>query len=101
MGPSGAPLTRVISGNGYIVGINQIYDVEIDSVNKPFLPIASGELSPKLAWFLCIGLAGLGVSLASIFGPMIAGLYAFGLILGTVYRQGGRNVRLTPRYRPS
>lgn len=26
----------------YIVGINQIYDVDIDVVNKPFLPVASG-----------------------------------------------------------
>jgi hypothetical protein len=26
----------------FIVGINQIYDVDIDAVNKPFLPIASG-----------------------------------------------------------
>lgn len=26
----------------YIVGINQIYDVDIDKVNKPFLPVAAG-----------------------------------------------------------
>ena len=32
----------LLAGNGYIVGINQIYDVEIDTVNKPFLPIAAG-----------------------------------------------------------
>ena len=32
----------LLAGNGYIVGINQVYDVEIDAVNKPFLPIASG-----------------------------------------------------------
>lgn len=28
-----------------IVGLNQLYDVEIDRVNKPYLPLASGELS--------------------------------------------------------
>ena len=28
-----------------IVGVNQITDVEIDRINKPFLPIAAGELS--------------------------------------------------------
>ena len=27
-----------------------MYDVEIDKVNKPFLPIASGEMSLKFAW---------------------------------------------------
>jgi len=33
----------LLCGNGYIVGINQIYDEDIDKVNKPFLPIASGQ----------------------------------------------------------
>ena len=35
----------LLAGNGYIVGINQIYDVDIDTVSKPFLPIAAGMLS--------------------------------------------------------
>ncbi len=30
-----------------IVGLNQLYDVEIDRVNKPYLPLASGELSER------------------------------------------------------
>ena len=33
----------LLAGNGYIVGINQVYDVNIDKVNKPFLPVAAGE----------------------------------------------------------
>ena len=33
----------LLCGNGYIVGINQIYDVDIDTINKPFLPVAAGE----------------------------------------------------------
>ena len=35
----------LICGNGYIVGINQIIDEDIDKVNKPFLPIAAGEIA--------------------------------------------------------
>ncbi|KAL2923935.1 Homogentisate solanesyltransferase chloroplastic [Bienertia sinuspersici] len=35
-------LVALICGNGYIVGINQIYDIGIDKVNKPYLPIAAG-----------------------------------------------------------
>jgi len=31
--------------NVYIVGFNQIYDIDIDKVNKPYLPLASGEFS--------------------------------------------------------
>ena len=35
----------------------QIYDVDIDAINKPFLPVASGELSPGVAWALCLAMA--------------------------------------------
>ncbi|KAL5974022.1 hypoxanthine-guanine phosphoribosyltransferase [Asimina triloba] len=31
--------------NLYIVGLNQLYDVDIDKINKPDLPLASGEYS--------------------------------------------------------
>ncbi|CAI0415279.1 unnamed protein product [Linum tenue] len=31
--------------NIYVVGLNQLFDVEIDKVNKPTLPLASGEFS--------------------------------------------------------
>ena len=29
--------------------------VEIDQINKPFLPVAAGRISPKMAWALVIG----------------------------------------------
>jgi len=29
--------------------------VEIDQINKPFLPVAAGRISPKLAWALVVG----------------------------------------------
>ena len=38
-------VVALLAGNGYIVGINQIYDVDIDAVNKPFLPVAAGAYS--------------------------------------------------------
>ncbi|CAM8888779.1 unnamed protein product [Rhodiola kirilowii] len=31
----------------YVVGLNQLTDIEIDKVNKPYLPLASGEYSYK------------------------------------------------------
>ncbi|XP_022929670.1 homogentisate phytyltransferase 1, chloroplastic-like isoform X2 [Cucurbita moschata] len=31
--------------NIYIVGLNQLFDIEIDKINKPYLPLASGEYS--------------------------------------------------------
>ena len=60
--------------------------MDIDRVNKPFLPLAAGELSPALAWALCGALAAAGAGIvAANFGPLITGLYALGLLLGTVY----------------
>ncbi|KAF9609176.1 hypothetical protein IFM89_013566 [Coptis chinensis] len=76
----------LICGNGYIVGINQIYDVGIDKVNKPYLPIAAGDLSVQSAWSLVLFFAVAGVSIVSFnFGPFITSLYCLGLFLGTIY----------------
>lgn len=79
-------LVALLCGNGYIVGINQIYDVDIDKVNKPFLPVAAGELTVPLAWAACATFAALGAAIVlTNFGPLISKLYCFGLFLGTVY----------------
>lgn len=32
--------------------VHQIYDEDIDKVNKPFLPVAAGELTHQQAWML-------------------------------------------------
>ncbi|KAL2535158.1 Homogentisate solanesyltransferase [Abeliophyllum distichum] len=79
-------LLALICGNGYIVGINQIYDVGIDKVNKPYLPIAAGDLSVQSAWFMVLLLAVVGLLIVGMnFGPFITGLYCLGLFLGTIY----------------
>jgi len=76
----------LLCGNGYIVGINQIYDVSIDVINKPFLPVAAKELTVTQAWVLVVAMALGGTLLAwNLFGPLIGGLYVFGLFLGTIY----------------
>lgn len=52
-GPGAADLAwTLLAGacvNVFIVGINQVEDVEIDRLNKPWLPIAAGDLSPATA----------------------------------------------------
>ncbi|XP_052175350.1 homogentisate solanesyltransferase, chloroplastic [Diospyros lotus] len=81
-----AGLLALICGNGYIVGINQIYDIGIDKVNKPYLPIAAGDLSVKSAWFLVLLFAVAGLLIVAMnFGQFITGLYSLGLFLGTIY----------------
>ena len=76
----------LLLGNLYIVGINQIYDVEIDQVNKPFLPVAAGRLTPKAAWAIVSGSLAAGLALVRYtFSPLIFRLYAFGLAIGGLY----------------
>ncbi|XP_068307637.1 homogentisate solanesyltransferase, chloroplastic [Pyrus communis] len=79
-------LFALLCGNGYIVGINQIYDIKIDKVNKPYLPIAAGDLSVKSAWLLVVFFAVTGLLIVGLnFGPFITSLYCLGLFLGTIY----------------
>ena len=79
-------VAALLCGNGFIVGVNQIYDVGIDRVNKPFLPVAAGELSARAAWVLCVLLAALGLAItAANFGGMVTALYTLGIVLGTIY----------------
>ena len=90
-------LLALLLGNGYIVGINQVYDVEIDKVNKPYLPLASGELSSGTAVAICTIFALLGGAIvATNFEPLITGLYAFGLFLGTLYSVPPMRLKRSP-----
>jgi hypothetical protein len=56
-------MIALLLGNAFIVGINQIYDTDIDQVNKPFLPVASGEMSTRFAWWT--------VTMCGILGPIL------------------------------
>lgn len=60
----GWTLVAALSVNVFIVGINQVEDVEIDRINKPELPIAAGDLSLTLARRIVWACAVLPVALA-------------------------------------
>jgi homogentisate phytyltransferase/homogentisate geranylgeranyltransferase len=71
--------------NVYIVGLNQLEDVEIDRVNKPFLPIASGALAAPAARRIVAACALVPIVLALTQGIVeLAGVLA-GLAVGTAY----------------
>ncbi|KAL5976752.1 UbiA prenyltransferase [Asimina triloba] len=56
------------------------------TVNKPYLPIAAGDLSVQSAWLLVLGFATAGLLIVGLnFGPFISALYCLGLFLGTIY----------------
>jgi homogentisate phytyltransferase / homogentisate geranylgeranyltransferase len=72
-------------GNIYIVGLNQLYDVEIDRVNKPDLPLASGKLSITQGKWI-VGVTGiLAIAIAACLGKWLFGTVAISLAIGTAY----------------
>ncbi|MEH2293243.1 homogentisate phytyltransferase [Nostoc sp.] len=74
-----------LCGNVYIVGLNQLEDVDIDKINKPHLPLASGEFSRQTGQ-LIVALTGiLALVVAWLSGPFLLGMVAISLAIGTAY----------------
>jgi len=71
--------------NVYIVGLNQCEDVEIDRINKPWLPIPAGQLSLRWAWRLVIGCGVLAATLAVTQGWVEIAAVGAALAIGTAY----------------
>lgn len=79
-------MVALLLGNAFIVGINQIYDENIDKLNKPFLPVASGEMSKRYAWGTVLGSGIAGpLIVAKFFPPLLLKLYMLGWGLGAAY----------------
>uniref|UniRef100_A0A0R0J086 Uncharacterized protein n=1 Tax=Glycine max TaxID=3847 RepID=A0A0R0J086_SOYBN len=57
----------------YLSGVNQLYDLEIDKINKPHLPIASGQFSFKTGVIVSASFLALSVGFTWITGswPLI------------------------------
>ncbi|NP_001291355.1 probable homogentisate phytyltransferase 1, chloroplastic [Elaeis guineensis] len=72
--------------NVYIVGLNQLFDIEIDKVNKPGLPLASGEYSVTtgIAIVSAFALMSFGVGWVVGSWPLFWALF-ISFILGTAY----------------
>ena len=74
-----------LCGNVYIVGLNQLYDVEIDRINKPDLPLASGAFS-LVEGKAIVSITGiLGLLIAAYAGKWLLFTVAISLIIGTAY----------------
>ncbi|PSB20264.1 homogentisate phytyltransferase [filamentous cyanobacterium Phorm 46] len=74
-----------ICGNIYIVGLNQLEDVEIDKINKPYLPIASGAFSRKTGELIVIATGIIAVLTAVLQGPFLLATVGVSLVIGTAY----------------
>ncbi|KAF3329590.1 homogentisate geranylgeranyltransferase [Carex littledalei] len=72
--------------NIYVVGLNQIYDIEIDKVNKPGLPLASGELNIATGVTLVISFLIMSFYLGVKSGsPPLLGALVISFLLGSAY----------------
>ncbi len=78
-------LTIGISCNIFIVGINQIADVDIDKINKPDLPIPSGALSVQQAKIIVFTAILISLSLALFITPYLFGIIALAAAIGWAY----------------
>ena len=74
-----------LCGNVYIVGLNQLEDQEIDKINKPYLPLASGDFSVIQGRYI-VGITGiLALTIAYFGGWYLWGTVAISLLIGTAY----------------
>lgn len=81
-------LTTLVSALGCnvcITGLNQVIDVELDKINKPELPIASGELSIETAKKIVVVSGIIGVGAAALLHWVLLLLIIIILLLGIAY----------------
>ncbi|QHU99791.1 homogentisate phytyltransferase [Synechocystis sp. CACIAM 05] len=72
-------------GNVYIVGLNQLWDVDIDRINKPNLPLANGDFSIAQGRWI-VGLCGVAsLAIAWGLGLWLGLTVGISLIIGTAY----------------
>ncbi|MEM8829164.1 MAG: homogentisate phytyltransferase [Cyanobacteria bacterium P01_G01_bin.19] len=74
-----------LCGNVYIVGLNQLYDVAIDRINKPNLPLASGEFTIQQGKLIVVVTGILSLLIAGLSGVWLLATVGVSLLLGTAY----------------
>lgn len=74
-----------ITCNIFIVGINQIADVNIDKINKPYLPISSGALSVHEARIIVYTSLFISLAMALFISPYLFGIIALSAAIGWAY----------------
>jgi len=73
----------LINGGGNV--INDIYDIDIDRINRPTRPLPAGRISSRAAWIYTSVLFGLGVILAgqiNLATLLVAGPLSISLLIG-------------------
>jgi homogentisate phytyltransferase/homogentisate geranylgeranyltransferase len=71
--------------NIFIVGINQIVDIELDKINKPYLPLASGEISINRAKTIVYSSMVLSACSALYLSPILLVIVSISMLIGWAY----------------
>ncbi|NDJ16330.1 homogentisate phytyltransferase [Myxacorys almedinensis] len=79
------PLLACLCGNVYIVGLNQLEDIGIDRINKPHLPLASGEFSIGQGRAIVATTGIFAIALAAFQSSYLFAMVAASLAIGTAY----------------
>ena len=78
-------LLSAIGCNIFITGYNQLVDVELDRINKPDLPLASGELSTKNAKAIILVSLAIALAAAARVSILLLSLIAIIALIGFLY----------------
>ena len=78
-------LGTCLFANVYITGLNQLLDIDIDRINKPYLPLASGAWSVRTGRIV-VGICLIGALVGAFFGNFwLRWTVLLSLLLGTIY----------------
>lgn len=78
-------LIAALACNVFIVGINQVTDVELDRINKPHLPLAAGTLSTKNALLIIYVSLFTCLTVSFFVSLFLFGLIVLILLIGIAY----------------
>jgi geranylgeranylglycerol-phosphate geranylgeranyltransferase len=65
--------------------VNDIFDVEVDKINRPHRALPSGRMTIRQAWLYVVFLSAMGLLFAILTGPFSALIVLSFLIIGYVY----------------
>ncbi len=81
----GWTLLACLAANVYITGLNQLTDVAIDRINKPYLPLASGAYTMQTGRVIVLSCLAIALLTAVYFPPFLLATVYLSIALGTAY----------------
>ncbi len=74
-----------VACNVFVVGINQLADVELDRINKPYLPLPARHLSMAQGWIIVYSSLAICLSLALFVSPYLFAVVGAAALIGWAY----------------